>query len=86
MKQHSSIETISYKHMKSGTKILQINFRHFQVVLMKDRHKHTENENYPTAIIESATEIWCFGFFPHEIQSTQWAVSLMFNMMRCTTP
>ena len=37
--------------MKPGTKILQINFMHFRVVLMKDRHKHTENEINTTAII-----------------------------------
>lgn len=37
--------------MKSGMKILQINFRHFRIVLMKDRHKHTKNEIKTTAII-----------------------------------
>lgn len=44
--------------MKSGTKILQIDFRHFQVVLMKkDRHKHTKNGINTTAVIGSVTEI-----------------------------
>lgn len=74
--------------MKCRAKILQIIFRHFRVVLMKDRHKHTENEINPTAIIGSVTEIWWVAalFFFHEIQSTQGALCLMVNMMRCTTP
>jgi len=38
--------------MKSGTKLLHINFRHSQVVLTnKDRHKHTEEETNTTPVI-----------------------------------